>query len=309
MITRLGLGLAQAGGLYRTTGEQQAVATIDAAWQRGLRLFDTAPLYGYGLSEQRAGRALAARPRDQFVLSTKVGYVLEPDGPDGQDGWPEGDNVGLTPRFDFSYAGTYRSLEDSLSRLGLHKVDLLHIHDPDHHFEQAVSGSYRALTELRAAGVVGAISVGMCQAPMLERFLREVDGPGFDCVMLAGRYTLLDQSGLDSLLPLCLERGIAVLAAGVYNSGLLSNPTPGSHYDYAPPSQAMLTRALALRDVCERHGVPLRAAALQFPLTHPAVTAVIVGARSPEQVDDNIVMFDHPIPDGLWTDLRRRGLL
>jgi aryl-alcohol dehydrogenase-like predicted oxidoreductase len=309
VVTRLALGAAPIGGLYRPVGDETAVATVDRAWERGLRLFDTAPLYGYGLSERRTGMALAKRPRDEFVLATKVGRLLEPGGGDVQDIWPEGALTGVAPRFDFSYDAVRTSLSASLDRLGLDRVDVLHIHDPDDHFDQALAGTYRALADLRRAGVIGAISAGMNQAPMLARFVRESGDPGFDCFMLAGRYTLLDQSGLDDLLPLCAERGIGLMAAGVYNSGLLGNPSPKSHYDYATPPEPLLAKALAIKDVCERHGVPLRAAAIQFPLGHPAVTTVVIGARSPEQLDDNIAMFEHPIPGALWADLKSAGLL
>jgi aryl-alcohol dehydrogenase-like predicted oxidoreductase len=308
-VTRLGIGLAPIGGLYRPVGDEQAVATVDRAWDRGLRLFDTAPLYGYGLSEQRAGAALTKRPRDEFVLATKVGRLLEPGGADVQDIWPEAAGTGVAPRLDFSYAAVRKSLEESLARLGLDRVDVLHIHDPDDHFDEALAGTYQALVELRADGVIGAISAGMNQAPMLARFVREAGEPGFDCFMLAGRYTLLDQSGLDDLLPLCADRGIGVMAAGVYNSGLLGNPTAASHYDYAAPPQPLLAKALAIRAVCERYDVPLRAAAIQFPLGHPAVSTVVIGARSPEQLDDNVQMFDRPIPDALWAALKSEGLL
>ncbi len=309
VVTRLGLGLAPIGGLYEPVGDEVGTAAVDRAWERGLRLFDTAPLYGYGLSERRAGVALAKRPRDELVLATKVGRLLEPGGADTQDIWPEAVVTGVAPRFDFSYDAVRTSLESSLDRLGLDRVDVLHIHDPDDHFEQALAGAYRALADLRRAGIIGAISAGMNQAPMLARFVRESGNPGFDCFMLAGRYTLLDQSGLDHLLPLCAERGIGLMAAGVYNSGLLGNPSPRSHYDYAAPPEPLLEKALAIKAVCERHGVPLRAAAIQFPLGHPAVTTVVIGARSPQQVDDNVAMFEHPVPDALWTDLKAEGLL
>jgi aryl-alcohol dehydrogenase-like predicted oxidoreductase len=309
VVTRLGIGLAPVGGLYAPVGEEQGVATVNRAWERGLRLFDTAPLYGYGLSERRTGKALAGRPRDEFVLATKVGRLLEPGGADTQEIWPEAVTTGVAPRFDFSYDAVRVSLAASLDRLGLDRVDVLHIHDPDDHFDEALAGAYRALADLRRAGVIGAISAGMNQAPMLARFARESGDPGFDCFMLAGRYTLLDQSGLDELLPLCAERGIGVMAAGVYNSGLLSNPSPKSHYDYAAPPEPLLEKALAIEAVCERHGVPLRAAAVQFPLGHPAVTTVVVGARSPAELDDNIEMFEYPIPDVLWAHLRSEGLL
>ena len=308
-VTRLGIGLAPIGGLYKPVGDEPAVATVDRAWDRGLRLYDTAPLYGYGLSEKRTGRALRPRPRDGYVLATKVGRLLVPGGDDTQDIWPEAAVTGVAPRFDFSYAATYQSLEESLDRLGLDRVDVLHIHDPDDHFAEALDGTYRALVELRRKGVIGAISAGMNQAAMPARFVREAGEPGFDCFMLAGRYTLLDQSGLDDLLPLCAERGIGIMAAGVYNSGLLGNPSPKSHYDYAAPPPPLLDKALAIKAVCERHGVPLRAAAIQFALGHPAVTTVVIGARSPEQLDDNVDMFEFPVPGELWADLKREGLL
>lgn len=308
-VTRLGLGGAPIGGLYQPVGDEQALATVDRAWARGLRLFDTAPLYGYGLSERRMGVSLSTRPRAEFVLATKVGRVLVPGGGDTQEHWPEGARTGVAPRFDFSYEGVRASLESSLERLGLDTVDVLHIHDPDEYFDEALAGTYRALADLRKAGVIGAISAGMNQAAMLARFAREADDPGFDCLMLAGRYTLLDQSGLDELLPLCAERGIGILAAGVYNSGLLAAPSRTSHYDYGAPPQPLLDKAVAIKEVCDRHGVPLRAAAIQFPLGHPAVSTVVVGARSPAEVDDNVDMFAHPVPDGLWAELKSRGLL
>jgi aryl-alcohol dehydrogenase-like predicted oxidoreductase len=308
-VTRLGIGLAPVGGLYKPVGDEQGVATVDRAWERGLRLFDTAPLYGYGLSERRTGLALAKQPRAEYVLATKVGRLLEPGGADTQEIWPEAGSTGVAPRFDFSYDAVRTSLESSLERLGLDRVDVLHIHDPDDHFEEALAGTYRALADLRRAGIIGAISAGMNQAPMLTRFVEEAGEPGFDCFMLAGRYTLLDQSGLDKLLPLCAERGIGVMAAGVYNSGLLGNPSPRSHYDYAAPPEPLLERALAIKDVCEKHGVPLRAAAIQFATGHPAVTTVVIGARSPQQLDDNVAMFEHPIPHALWDELKSTGLL
>ncbi|WP_412539428.1 aldo/keto reductase [Longispora sp. K20-0274] len=304
-VTRLGLGLAPIGGLFTAVPDEQALATVDRAWEHGFRLFDTAPLYGYGRSEQLAGRALSPRPRDGYVLATKVGRLLVPGGGDTQEFWA-GPSTGLAPRVDFSYAGVHDSLAASLDRLGLDRIDVLHVHDPDEHYDDAVSGAFRALAELRAAGTIGAVSVGMNQAPMLARFVREV---GVDCVMLAGRYTLLDQSGLDELLPLCAERGVGVLAAGVYNSGLLADPRPGARYDYGPAAADLLDRALAIEAVCARHGVPLRAAALRFALGHPAVTSVVVGARSPAEVDDNAAMFATDIPGGLWRDLRTAGLL
>ncbi|MEU8009870.1 aldo/keto reductase [Micromonospora parva] len=304
VVTRLGLGLAPIGGMFDAIGDDVAHATVQAAWDLGLRHFDTAPLYGCGLSERRAGAVLAGKPRDQFTLSTKVGRLLVPDGGDRQEFWAE--PTDLTPRFDFSAAGVRRSHAESLARMGLDRIDIAHIHDPDDHLAEAVAGAYPALAQLRAAGEIGAVGAGMNQAPALVELARTGD---FDCFMLAGRYTLLDQSGLDELLPLCQERGISVLAAGVYNSGLLADPRPGAPYDYAPADQALLDRATAIRSVCERHGVPLRAAAIQFPFGHPAVASVVVGARNPDQVADNVAMVEWEVPEALWADLKAEGLL
>ncbi|MEV0731600.1 aldo/keto reductase [Polymorphospora sp. NPDC050346] len=303
-VTRLGLGLAPIGGLFTPVGDDVARATVDTAWEHGLRLFDTAPLYGAGRSERRARAALSGRPRAEFAISTKVGRRLVPGGTAGQSFWAE--PTGLEPVFDFSYAGTMRSYAESLDRLGLDRIDIAHIHDPDQHFTEAVAGAYPALAELRERGAVGAVGAGMNQAPMLADLVRATD---LDCVLLAGRYTLLDQSGLAELLPLCHERGVAVLAAGVYNSGLLADPRPGAPYDYAPAPPDLVDRALALRDVCRRHRVPLRAAAIRFPLGHPAVTSVVVGARSPDEVADAVAMFGWEIPGAFWADLKRTGLL
>jgi D-threo-aldose 1-dehydrogenase len=307
-VTRLGLGLAPIGGLYRSVGDATAAATVERAWESGLRLFDTAPLYGHGLSERRAGATLRSRPRDEFVLSTKVGRLLVPGHADPPPMWPEAP-PGVEPRFDFSAAAVRRSLAESRERLGLDRVDIALLHDPDDHYEWALKQAYPALAELRERGVIGAVGAGMNQAPMLARLVRETAEPGLDCVLLAGRYTLLDQSGLDELLPLCADRGVAVIAGGVYNSGLLAAPKAGAPYDYGPAAADLLDRALTLRRVCERHGVPLRAAAIQFPAAHPAITAVIVGAASPAEVDDALAMFRYPVPGRLWSALKAEGLL
>jgi D-threo-aldose 1-dehydrogenase len=298
-VTRLGLGLAPIGGLYTPVGDAQAHAALDRAWDHGLRFFDTAPLYGNGLSERRAGAALSARPREEFVLSTKVGRLLVADGSDTEDLWAEPAG-GVAPRFDFSYEGVMRSFEASLERLGLQRIDVLHIHDPDNHFDEALSGALKALAQLRSQGLIGAIGAGMNQAEMLSAFARH---GGFDCFLLAGRYTLLDRRGAQELLPLCAREGIGVIAAGVYQSGLLADPRPGVTENYHPAPEASIVKALALKEICESHGVPLRAAAIQFPLRHPAVSCVIVGVRTPEEVDDAVEMFGHDIPEQLWAEL------
>jgi D-threo-aldose 1-dehydrogenase len=304
-VTRLGLGLAPLAGLYTAVAEEQAYATVERAWELGIRYFDTAPLYGNGLSERRAGHVLAGKPRAEFTLSTKTGRrLVRSGGGAGQEIWAE--STDLAPVWDFTPEGTARSYAESLDRLGLDRADVLHLHDPDDHYTEAVSGALPALVELRAQGRIGAVSAGMNQVEMLTAFARTGD---FDCFLLASRYTLLDQSGLRELLPLCAERGISVIAGGVYNSGLLADPRPGATYDYVPVSDNVLARALALRDVCSRHGVPLRAAAIQFPAAHPAVASVLIGARSAEEVADAVEMFSLELPGQLWRDLRAAGLL
>jgi D-threo-aldose 1-dehydrogenase len=291
-VTRLGLGTAPIGGLYQSVADEAAAGAIAASWDAGLRFYDTAPLYGEGLAESRLGRGLRDRPRAEYTIATKVGRVLVGDPPE--------------PVFDFSRDGVMRSFESSLKLLGLDAVDVLHVHDPDNHYEQALREAYPALDELRRAGAVRAIGAGMNQAEMLSRFAREAD---FDCFLLAGRYTLLDQVGLAELLPLCAERGIAIIAGGVYNSGVLADPRPGSHYNYAPVPPAVLERAQRLDAVCARHGVPLKAAAIQFPLGHPAVASVLTGARSPAELEETLAMSAVEIPPDLWAELKAEGLL
>jgi D-threo-aldose 1-dehydrogenase len=301
--TRLGLGCASIGNLFSAVDEAQATATIDAAWDAGIRLFDTAPLYGHGLSEMRLGRALEHRRRDEYVLSTKVGRVLDP----GADrGTIFVDVPALTPRFDFSSDGVRRSLDESLERLGVDRIDVVHVHDPDDHADEALVGAFPALCALRDEGVIGAVGAGMNQAELLTRFVREVD---LDCVLLAGRYSLLSRTGLRELLPLCAERDVAVIVGGVFNSGLLADPRPGATYNYAPANEQMLDAALRLDDVCRAHAVPLKAAALQFPFGHAAVTSVLVGARTPDEIRSNVELLARPIPATLWDELITQSLL
>lgn len=304
-VTRFGLGTAPLAGLFEAVDEAQAIQVVERAWEAGVRFFDTAPLYGHGLAEIRVGRVLRQMPRDEFTLATKVGRLLRAGAP------PEPGQVfrgvpPVNPVFDFSYDGVMRSIEESLERLGLSRVDVLHIHDPDDQYEEALSGAYGALAKLRADGVIKAVGAGMNQSEMLARFAREGD---FDCFLLAGRYTLLEQGALEELLPLCVERGIAIIAGGVYNSGILADPKPGAHYNYAAAPTTLLERAQRIRAVCERHGVPLKAAAVQFPLGHPAVATVVIGCRSVAQLDESLEMFAIDIPPALWHELKAEGLL
>ncbi|GII02679.1 aldo/keto reductase [Planobispora takensis] len=306
-LSRYGFGGAPIGNLFTAVDDATATAAVEAAFDAGIRLFDTAPHYGLGLAERRLGAALAGRPRDSYVLSTKVGRLIVPSpGGGGRD--EEGFDVPADLRRvrDYSREGVRRSLEESLERLGLDSVDIALIHDPDDHWEQAVSEAYPALAELREQGVVKAIGAGMNQWEMLAGFVRETD---VDVVMLAGRYTLLDQSGGRELLPLCLERGVRVLAAGVFNSGLLATHEPSGTYDYAPAPGSLLARARGIAAVCGRHGVTLPQAALAFPLRHPAVASVVVGTRSAGEVARNAALTARPVPEDLWTDLAAEGLL
>ncbi|USX49650.1 aldo/keto reductase [Lentzea sp. HUAS12] len=307
-VSRLGFGGAPIGNLYRAISDEEAVGAVEAAWQSGVRYFDTAPHYGLGLSERRIGEALRDKPRDEFVLSTKVGRVLEPFDGDGFD-----DEGFVVPRSfrrvrDYSADGVKRSLESSLERLGTDRVEIVYIHDPDDFWDEAFGEAYPALESLRSQGVVGAIGVGMNQWEMPERFVRETD---VDVVMLAGRYTLLEQPSLPSFLPACVERGVSVVACGVFNSGLLSKPVVPAdakyNYEDAPPS--LIVRARDIAAVCERHGVTLPEVAIQFALGHPAVVSVVIGSRNAGQMTANAASFSASIPPGLWEDLKSSGLL
>jgi D-threo-aldose 1-dehydrogenase len=302
-VTRLGLGCAPLGNMFAALGDAQARATVDAAWDLGLRWFDTAPLYGHGLSEQRLGEALRVRPRAECAVATKVGRLLVP-GFDPATIFV--DTPPVRPQFDFSYDGALRSFAASLGRTGLDRVDVLHVHDPDEHEDEAVTGAFRALRRLREEGVIGAVGAGMNQSAMLTRF---VERGLVDCVLLAGRYSLLDQSGLADLLPAAQRSGVAVIAAGVFNSGLLADPKPGATFDYAPAPVERVERAQRLRAMCSDHGVSLRAAALQFPTHHPAVVTVLSGARSAAEIAENARLFAQDIPAELWAALRGEGLI
>lgn len=277
--------------------------TIAHAYDLGVRLFDTAPLYGHGRSERRLGEVLGDKPRDSFVLTTKVGRLLR-EGAHGPTLFA-GQHA-VHPVFDFSFDGVLRSLEESLERLGLDAVDAVYIHDPDDHYEQAISGAYPALERLRAEGAVKAIGVGMNQSAMLARFAANGD---FDLFLLAGRYTLLEQDSLDDVLPACVEHGVSLVLGGVFNSGLLVDPGPASTYDYAPAPPELVARAQRLQAVCERHRVPLPAAALQFAGAHPVVASVLTGARSAAELEQNLELAAVAIPAALWAELRDEGLL
>lgn len=331
-VSQLGLGTNPLGGMYEPVSPETAAAVVDRAYDAGIRFFDTAPVYGYGNAERNVGAALAKHPRGDYVLTTKVGRLLLTDGPAEREDvmvlW-EGEQLykgteDVRPYFDFSYDGAMRSVEDSLRRAGTDRFDLLHIHDPDLYPEEALDGAFKALDKLRSEGTIGGIGAGSNQWEVLATLARRAD---FDCFLLAGRYTLLDQTGLDELLPLCVERDIAIIAGGVYNSGILSHPDPGSiagvrsdsaaigswtanvTYNYVPAEGEVIARAGRIKEICDSHGVPLMAAAIQFPMHHPAVPVVLMGPRTPEQVDGNIEVFSFAIPDALWSDLKSAGIL
>jgi D-threo-aldose 1-dehydrogenase len=306
-VTRLGLGGAPLGGLFQDVQGEAAVATIRRALELGINFFDTAPLYGHGKSEKWMGQGLAGVPADSRVLATKVGRVLEPVAP-GTLEKDEFDNPApFKPVFDFSYDGVMRSFRESLQRLQVDRIDILHIHDADNHYEQAIKGAYPELDQLRREGRIKAVGAGMNQAEMPARFAREGN---FDCFLLAGRYSLIDHTGLKELLPLCVEKQISIIIGGPYNSGILATGAkPGAKFNYADAPPEILERVRKVEEVCDRHQVPMKAAALQFPLAHPAVAAVIPGARSVAELEENFRLISHPIPGDFWADLRATGLL
>ena len=306
-VTRLGLGGAPLGGLFEDVEGASAVATIQRALELGINFFDTAPLYGHGKSEMRMGEGLAGVPADSRVLATKVGRVLEPVEP-GTLEKDEFDNPApFKPVFDFSYEGVMRSFNDSLKRLQVDRIDILHIHDPDDHYDDAIKGAYPALDTLRREGRIKAVGAGMNQWQMPARFAREGN---FDCFLLAGRYSLIDHTGLKELLPLCVEKQISIIIGGPYNSGILATGAkPGAKFNYADAPPEILEKVRKVEEVCDHHQVPMKAAALQFPLAHPAVAAVIPGARSVAELEENLRLISHPIPGDFWADLRAKELL
>ncbi len=320
-VTRLGLGGTAFGNMYSALDEEAAVEVVNAAFNAGLRYFDTAPLYGYGLSETRLGQALKNIPRDEIVISSKVGYTLVPR-PEGQeDHTPFVDIPPLASVFDYSRDAVLRSIEGSLERLQTDKLDIVLIHDPDGarsnepdwvpgdkgHFDEVMAGAYPVLAELREQGVIKAIGLGMNQWQMLADFAR---AGGFDCFLLAGRYTLLEQESLRELLPLCVEKNVRIVVGGPYNSGILATgAVEGAHYNYVPATKEVLERVRRIEVVCGRHGVPLRAAALQFPFGHEAVATVIPGARSIAEVQSNVELLEFEIAADFWAEIKAEGLV
>ncbi|MES2362510.1 MAG: aldo/keto reductase [Pseudomonadota bacterium] len=314
---RLGLGGAPLGNLFAAISDEEAKVLVDAAWAGGCRSFDTAPHYGHGRSEQRLGNALRSHSRDAFVLSSKVGRLLTPDAtaPRAQHGYV--DILPFRQDWDFSASGARRSVEDSLQRLGLARLDVVYVHDPDvltHGarapavLRQVIDETLPALQQMKREGLVGAIGLGTNEVDVVLQVLREAD---LDVLMLAGRYSLLDHSALPELLPQCLARGVRIALGGVFNSGILAIGTRrgGATFNYAPAAREWVERTAQIEAVCETRGVPLRAAALQFPLAHPAVEIVMLGARNAAEWDDAQAMLQHPIASQFWESLRAQGLL
>lgn len=309
-LTELGFGAAQGGNLYRTTTNEEFASAVDAVWEAGVRYFDTAPHYGLGLSERRLGAALRQRPRDEYVVSTKVGRLLVPSPQDAHLRDSDGFDVPATHRrvWDFSRDGVLRSIEASLDRTGLDRLDIVYLHDPDDHWQQAADEAIPALTDLRDQGVVGAIGAGMNQSAMLARFVRETD---VDVMMCAGRYTLLEQGAVADLLPAAENRGVGVVIAGVYNSGLLSRDRPPADavYNYEQAPAELIERARRIATVCETYGVTLPQAALAFVRRHPAVVSTVVGIRNEAQAVETVRRSGSVVPEELWDDLAAAGLL
>jgi D-threo-aldose 1-dehydrogenase len=319
-VTELGLGGAPMGGFRAAISDAEAIGLTNDGYDSGIRFFDTSPYYGYGRSELRMGAALREKPRDSYVLSTKIGRILHVRKPGEKLPADFRDNglPGFVPEYDYSYDGVMRSLEHSHLRLGIDRIDIALVHDVDYwttkdrkvldeRFKTVMDSGFKALDELRKAGVIGAIGVGINESDTSLRFIQAGD---FDCMLLAGRYTLLEQGALEAFLPECLKRNVSVILGGPYNSGILTgNVKPGATHDYVAAPQNLIDKAQKIEAVCKRHGVPLGAAAMQFPLFHPAFCAVIPGALSTAEVKQNVGHMSVRIPSDLWSELKREKLL
>tara|TARA_R110002050_G_scaffold201093_1_gene336224 strand:+ start:11100 stop:12116 length:1017 start_codon:yes stop_codon:yes gene_type:complete len=315
-VTPFGFGTAPIGNIFREIDEQTSDAMIQHAWDAGIRYYDTAPMYGHGLAELRTGHSLRWKEREEFILSSKVGRILKPARKKDIEYAPWTNAGRFTTHFDYSYDGTMRAFEDSLQRLNLEYMDICFIHDIDvftrgdeqpEVFKAAMDGAWKALSKLRDECVVKAIGVGVNEWEVCHAALEQRD---FDCFLLAGRYTLLEQDSLDKFLPLCEERGAAVVVGGGFNSGILATGAiEGAKYNYAPAPAEILDRVRKIEKVCLDYGVPLPAAALQFVVAHPAIPTFMAGTRTVQQLEQNLEWFSQPIPGDFWTTLKSRGLL
>jgi D-threo-aldose 1-dehydrogenase len=309
-VTCFGFGGASMGNMYRVAHDDAAMEAIRSAYTAKVRYFDTAPMYGFGKSERLYGSVLKDQPRDSFVLSTKVGRLIlagEPT-PESED-TPFVEINNAYSIFDYSRDGVLRSLEESRKRLGIERIDIVYIHDPDVNdsFKQALEEAFPALADLKSQGIIGAIGAGMNQAEMLCEFAKNAD---FDCFLLAGRYTLLDQIALQELLPLCQQKNISIVIGGAYNSGILATgAVEGAHYNYAPAPTEIMEKTRKIETVCARFNIPMKAAALQFPFGHPTVVSNIPGVKTKERFEENLSLFTHPIPAGFWAALKEENLL
>lgn len=298
-VSRLSLGTATFGGLFTSVSDEECTQTLVSAVHSGINFIDTAPHYGKGTSERRIGAALKGLDRSQLVISTKIGRLLVPTTSDIDEYFMDADNS-VERKFDFSAYGVRRSLEESLQKLDIASVDILFIHDPDENPDTAIMEAYPELEKMRSEGIISSVGIGMNQCETPVRVIRETD---IDMVLIAGRYSLLDQKAAEELLPIALERKVDIVVAGVFNSGILANPVKGATYDYMPASDELIRRAVRIREVLDSHGVSITAAAMQFPFQHPAVKSVLVGCRSVNEVDRNISEFNKEIPNKVWEDL------
>jgi D-threo-aldose 1-dehydrogenase len=310
-LPRIGLGTAALSNFLEATTDETAIAVIRRALSVGINYVDTAPLYGHGLAERRVARAIVDTPRDELVLSTKVGRLLREGAPRDESQYYRGvpfykDVPTAGPVWDFSFDGIRTSLAESAERVGVEQFDIVHLHDPDLHFAEASTTGYGALAALRAEGFVKAIGAGMNRTAVQAELVRECD---LDVVLVAGRYTLLDQSAMDDLMPLCVERDVSIVVGGVFNSGVLVDPSPGALFDYVPAPEDVLSRARRIQETCQRYEVPLAAAALQFPFAHPKVCSVLLGPRTVAELETNFRLLEIEIPAALWSDLSNEGLI
>ena len=303
-ITRLGLGTAPLGGMFATIAESDSDELINTAFELGINYFDTAPLYGYGKSEVRLGRALRAANQD-FVISTKVGRVLDPTDQPDREFFKDADPSKISV-YDWSADGVKRSINESLERLGLDHVDIVLLHDCEDYLEQTLSEAYPVLDSYRSQGIIKAIGMGLNLCAPSVTVMKETD---LDCALIAGRYTLLDQEAQEELFPLALKKKVSMIIGGVYNSGVLANPVKGAAYNYAPVSDELLERALAIKAFLAERNISLTAAAIQFPLRHPAVTTVLTGSRSAAELRANVADFNVEIADSIWSELEESGLI